>query len=94
MTLDSETSVKLQSGEFWELSCSTKLEGEVSDDAVVKNEQVTTTETKDGSSIEFSLDVMCCDPDEAGCKQCGTTDDQIPIIKIGPRSKADSRLGC
>ena len=59
---------------------------------MVKDEKVTTTETKNGSSIEFSLDVMCCDPTETDCKQCGTTDDLVPIIKIGPKSKPDSRF--
>ena len=89
-TPDKDISVKLQSGEFWEFSCSTKLEGEVGDDFIVIEETNNNTFIEEAAPIEFTLDVMCCDPAEADCKQCGSTDDLIPIIKIGPNSQADS----
>ena len=83
---------KVESGEFWELSCSTKLQGEVFDFGVVMNGDgnQNITDEKDGQEIDFSLDIMCCDPEDDSCDQCTTINDTVPIIKIGPNSKADS----
>ena len=81
----------LQSGEFWELSCSTKLTGEISAEAVVRADGDNyTTDVVKGAEIDFSLDLMCCEPDETNCKKCDQPGDYIPIIKIGPKSKANS----
>ena len=82
---------KLQSGQFWELSCSTKLEDVVSDvGAVQDNDKKINTNTTIGEDINFSLNIMCCDPKDDACENCDTTNDTVPIIKIGPKSKADS----
>ena len=84
----------LQSGEFWELSCTTKLTGEISAEAVVQDpsdpSDQQTIEVVTGAEIDFSLDLMCCEPDETDCKKCDRPGEYIPIIKIGPKSKADS----
>ena len=88
---DSNQTAKIQSGEFWELSCSTKLEGEVSADAVVRDaDDGKNSDEGEGPEIDFSLNIMCCDPEATDCEDCTTEDDLVPIIKIGPKSKADS----
>ena len=63
--------VKLQSGEFWQLSCSTKLEGEVDDigSVIAAEGDNNTTVVAEGQPIDFSLDIMCCDQAEANCDQ-------------------------
>ena len=43
-----------------------------------------------GEAIDFSLDIMCCDPGATDCEECITTNDTVPVIRIGPKSKADS----
>ena len=88
---DSGHTAKIQSGEFWELSCSTKLEGEVSADAVVRDVDNRTVIVEDDiNKVDFSLNIMCCDPEATDCEDCTTEGDKVPIIKIGPKSKADS----
>ena len=68
---DTTYTVKLQSGEFWQLSCSTKLEGEVNGTVIVRDPEGDNNNIADaqGRPIDFSLDIMCCDPAEADCKQ-------------------------
>ena len=88
-----DQTAKLQSGEFWELSCSTKLEGVVSDVGGVQDgsaDDKNNTDSTEGEKINFSLNIMCCDPKDDACENCDTTDDTVPILKIGPKSKADS----
>ena len=86
--------LKLQSGEFWTLSCSTKLIGEVSDVGIVmdaKNDDKNNTDSSDAREIDFYLDIMCCNPDAKDCQKCESTDlDSIPIMKIGPKSDANA----
>ena len=87
-------SVKLQSGQFWSLTCRTKLVGTVTDIAIVIDEiQKTLVEDK-AKEIDFHLDIMCCDPNEPDCKKCESVDldGKIPIMKIGPKSDANSRF--
>ena len=85
------TTAKVESGEFWELSCSTKLQDVVFDFGAVQNGDNQITQ-KNGTTeeIDFSLDIMCCDPEDENCNQCTKINDTLPIIKIGPKSKADS----
>ena len=89
-----DKTVKLQSGEYWSLSCSTKLIGEVDGTAIVEDEVKKTEDDDEAKEIDFYLDIMCCDPNETNCKQdCKSTDqDAIPILKIGPNSDADARF--
>ena len=89
--LDENRTALLQSGEFWELSCSTKLTGEISAEAVVQDDgDQQTIKVVNGAEIDFSLNLMCCESDETDCKKCDRPGEYIPIIKIGPKSKADS----
>ena len=93
LTLLKETTVKLQSGQFWNLTCKTKLIGTVTDIAAIVDKIENTTDNGE-ATIDFYLDIMCCDPNETNCKQdCKSTDqDAIPILKIGPNSDADARF--
>ena len=86
-------SVKIQSGEFWKLSCSTKLSGMVTGDGIVTGGSNSTIVEEEDSPIDFFLDVMCCDPeDTTNCEQCDEAVGKIPIMKIGPNSDANSRF--
>ena len=61
--------VTLQKGRFWDFTCSRKLTGEASDDGGVNG---TTEEVKKETKTvetDFSLDLTCCDPDDANCKE-------------------------
>ena len=85
-------SVKLQSGEFWSLTCSTKLVGTATDIGVVTGGKPNKTLVEDNAKeIDFNLDIMCCDPNETNCKKCESTDlSKIPIMKVGPNSDANA----
>ena len=58
-----------------------------------ENKKKTTTVEDDAKDIDFYLDVMCCDPNDTDCKACESTElDAIPIMKIGPKSNAETRF--
>ena len=58
-----------------------------------ENKKKTTTVEDDAKDIDFYLDVMCCDPNDTDCKACESTElDAFPIMKIGPKSNAESRF--
>ena len=62
-------------------------------DGIVKGGGNSTTYEKDYCVMDFSLDVMCCDPDDTtNCEQCDEAVGKIPIMKIGPNSDANSRF--
>ena len=88
-----DKTVKLQSGEYWSLSCSTKLIGEVDGTAIVEDEVKKTEDDDEAKEIDFYLDIMCCDPNDTDCVACQSTElDATPIMKIGPKSNAESRF--
>ena len=64
--------VRLQTGEYWDFTCTRKLTGE---DNVVGGVDSTTEEPdKEEQVIEtnFNVDIMCCDPADDTCTQVST----------------------
>ena len=71
--------------------------GEVNGTAIVRDaDDIDKKNEKDAvaKEIDFYLDIMCCDPnDTQNCKACESTElDATPIMKIGPKSNAESRF--
>jgi len=92
---NTDKSVKIQSGEFRNVSCSAKLSGTVEDVGIVPCGRNSTSNTGDDSEIEFFLDVMCCDPDDTtNFEQYDQAVGKIPLtwMKIGPNSDDNSRF--
>ena len=61
--------VRLQTGEYWDFTCTRKLTGNVDHKGAVNS----TTDEPEGFGqlveTDFNVDIMCCDPADTSCEQ-------------------------
>ena len=64
--------VRLQTGEYWDFTCTRKLTGTDDDNGIVDG----TTDKPEAENqlveTDFNVDIMCCDPADESCEQVST----------------------
>ena len=61
--------VRLQTGEYWDFTCSRKLTGDANDNGVVNETSNEPDDYRKVVETDFNVDIMCCDPADDSCKQ-------------------------